>query len=68
MPLDPNVLSMIKLGLAGDHQFINAGLAVALCKAWLSRTGHMDKFPANVSSFLEMCFLANVSFLVVDLS
>ncbi|PRQ44926.1 putative tetrahydrofolate synthase [Rosa chinensis] len=32
-----------KLSLAGDHQFINAGLAVSLSKCWLQRTGNWEK-------------------------
>lgn len=28
------------LGLDGEHQYLNAGLAVALCSTWLQRTGH----------------------------
>ncbi|XP_050384941.1 folylpolyglutamate synthase isoform X2 [Argentina anserina] len=41
-PLDANMLNGLKLGLEGEHQFVNAGLAVALCSAWLQRTGHHD--------------------------
>lgn len=32
-----------KLSLSGDHQFINAGLAVSLSKCWLQRTGNWEK-------------------------
>ncbi|XP_020087546.1 folylpolyglutamate synthase isoform X2 [Ananas comosus] len=39
-PLDSEKLKGLKLGLAGEHQYINAGLAVALCKCWLQRTGY----------------------------
>lgn len=31
--------SAISLGLAGDHQRINAALAVALCQKWTERAG-----------------------------
>ena len=31
--------SAISLGLAGDHQRINAALAVALCQRWTQRAG-----------------------------
>ncbi|XP_056176547.1 folylpolyglutamate synthase-like [Syzygium oleosum] len=41
-PLDANLLNGLKLGLVGEHQFLNAGLAVALCSTWLQRTGHQD--------------------------
>jgi len=42
LPLDANLLNGLKLGLVGEHQFLNAGLAVALCCTWLQRTGHQD--------------------------
>ncbi|KAF5473234.1 hypothetical protein F2P56_009860 [Juglans regia] len=42
-PLDNKKLDCLKLGLSGDHQFINAGLAVSLCKCWLQRTGNWEK-------------------------
>lgn len=41
-PLDATTLCGLKLSLDGDHQYINAGLAVALCRTWLSSTGHSD--------------------------
>jgi len=41
-PLDANLLNGIKLGLEGEHQYLNAGLAVALCSTWLQRTGHLE--------------------------
>ncbi|KAK6945220.1 hypothetical protein RJ641_026322 [Dillenia turbinata] len=45
-PLGNKKLDGLKLSLAGDHQFINAGLAVSLCKCWLQSTGNWDKlFP-----------------------
>eukprot|EP00897_Mesotaenium_endlicherianum_P007724 jgi/Mesen1/6980/ME000362S06109 len=30
----------VRLGLAGDHQRVNAALAVELCRRWLHRTDH----------------------------
>ncbi|KAI5670592.1 hypothetical protein M9H77_10956 [Catharanthus roseus] len=41
-PLDPNLLGGVHLGLEGEHQYINAGLAIALCSTWLQRTGHVE--------------------------
>ncbi|XP_022134300.1 folylpolyglutamate synthase isoform X2 [Momordica charantia] len=38
--LDPELLHGHKLGLEGEHQYLNAGLAIALSSAWLQRTGH----------------------------
>ncbi|TYG65774.1 hypothetical protein ES288_D06G213600v1 [Gossypium darwinii] len=39
-PLDANLLNGLKLALEGEHQYLNAGLAIALCSTWLQRTGH----------------------------
>lgn len=41
-PLDASLLNGLKLGLEGEHQYQNAGLAVALCYTWLHRTGHLE--------------------------
>ncbi|GAA0143303.1 ligase [Lithospermum erythrorhizon] len=46
-PLDPNLLNGLHLGLDGEHQYVNAGLAVALCSTWLQRTGHDETSYAN---------------------
>ncbi|KAJ8449811.1 hypothetical protein Cgig2_001467 [Carnegiea gigantea] len=46
-PLRCEVLNGLQLSLAGDHQFINAGLAVALCKSWLQHTGNWGKLFAE---------------------
>ncbi|XP_028069161.1 folylpolyglutamate synthase isoform X1 [Camellia sinensis] len=48
-PLDPKMLGGLKLSLSGDHQFINAGLAVSLCKKWLQSTGNWEKLFQNDS-------------------
>ncbi|KAL5546442.1 hypothetical protein UlMin_006129 [Ulmus minor] len=45
--LDHKKLDGLELSLAGDHQFINAGLAVSLCKCWLQRTGNWEKLFKN---------------------
>ncbi|XP_057784076.1 folylpolyglutamate synthase isoform X2 [Salvia miltiorrhiza] len=42
-PLDRRNLNGVELSLSGDHQFTNAGLAVALCKSWLQSTGNWEK-------------------------
>eukprot|EP00268_Persea_americana_P051686 TRINITY_DN5726_c0_g1_i3.p1 TRINITY_DN5726_c0_g1~~TRINITY_DN5726_c0_g1_i3.p1 ORF type:complete len:569 (+),score=121.26 TRINITY_DN5726_c0_g1_i3:100-1806(+) len=62
-PLDPNKLHGLKLALAGDHQFINAGLAVALCRCWLQNTGHAkDFFPDGKEElYLPEAFLRGLS-------
>nr|KAJ0192189.1 hypothetical protein LSAT_V11C800440230 [Lactuca sativa] len=36
--LDSKLLNGLHLGLAGDHQYINAGLAIMLSSTWLQRT------------------------------
>ncbi|KAF3433632.1 hypothetical protein FNV43_RR24735 [Rhamnella rubrinervis] len=41
-PLDDNLLNGQKLGLEGEHQYLNASLAIALCSTWLQRTGHSE--------------------------
>ncbi|KAF7816391.1 folylpolyglutamate synthase isoform X2 [Senna tora] len=41
-PLDAKLLNGLKLGLEGEHQYINAGLAILLCSTWLKRTGHLE--------------------------
>jgi hypothetical protein len=41
-PLDPQQLDDQPLGLHGEHQYMNAGLAVALVNTWLQRQGHFN--------------------------
>nr|XP_043614377.1 folylpolyglutamate synthase-like isoform X2 [Erigeron canadensis] len=41
-PLDGKLLKGLHLGLVGDHQYLNAGLAIKLCSTWLQRTGHLE--------------------------
>ncbi|XP_010938644.1 folylpolyglutamate synthase isoform X1 [Elaeis guineensis] len=61
-PLDSKMLNGLKLGLAGDHQFINAGLAVALCKCWLQRTGHPEILSnEDLEAALPEAFLRGLS-------
>ncbi|EXB93961.1 Folylpolyglutamate synthase [Morus notabilis] len=47
--LDHEKLEGLELSLSGDHQLINAGLAVSLCKCWLQRTGNWEKLFKNDS-------------------
>eukprot|EP00850_Spirogloea_muscicola_P001235 SM000004S15105 [mRNA] locus=s4:1260745:1265088:- [translate_table: standard] len=37
-----DILEQMSLGLAGEHQRVNASLAVALCRAWAARTERQD--------------------------
>ncbi|KAG6555626.1 hypothetical protein Mapa_002861 [Marchantia paleacea] len=41
-PLETYGLHDLQLGLKGDHQRLNAALAVALCKTWAWRTGNEE--------------------------
>ncbi|KAL9231390.1 hypothetical protein vseg_006624 [Gypsophila vaccaria] len=53
-PLEPHLLNGARLGLDGEHQLVNAGLAVALCSSWLQRTGHVDAhYQISASSLPE---------------
>ncbi|XVF56229.1 hypothetical protein PTKIN_Ptkin06aG0102000 [Pterospermum kingtungense] len=54
VPLDSEKLGGIKISLSGDHQLINAGLAVSLCKCWLQRTGNWGKIFHNDSLESDM--------------
>ncbi|WOL04685.1 folylpolyglutamate synthase [Canna indica] len=47
LPLDPKLLKDEHLGLHGEHQFINAGLAIALSSLWLRRTGNLKDMLIN---------------------
>ncbi|XP_057487280.1 folylpolyglutamate synthase [Actinidia eriantha] len=62
-PIDPQKLCGLQLSLSGDHQFINAGLAVSLCKTWLQRTGNWEKLLQNDSgeNNLPEAFLRGLS-------
>ncbi|XP_023527435.1 folylpolyglutamate synthase isoform X1 [Cucurbita pepo subsp. pepo] len=46
-PLDHKKLDGLKLGMSGDHQLVNSGLAVSLCKCWLQRTGNWERMFLN---------------------
>ncbi|XP_010543505.1 PREDICTED: folylpolyglutamate synthase isoform X2 [Tarenaya hassleriana] len=48
-PLDIKKLEGVALGLSGDHQLVNAGLAVSLSRCWLQRTGNWEKISPNGS-------------------
>lgn len=53
--LDDNLLNGLHLGLAGEHQYVNAGLAIMLSSTWLQRTGHDEvKFVDQTVSSLDM--------------
>lgn len=56
-PLDIAKLNGQKLGLDGDHQYLNAGLAVSLCHTWLKKIGHSENIhlDGNVSMHHIFC-------------
>ncbi|OAY85380.1 Folylpolyglutamate synthase [Ananas comosus] len=63
-PLDPGLLKDQHLGLHGEHQYINAGLAIALAGAWIEKAGHKDGISLGHSTSLPQQFiegLANAS-------
>ncbi|KAJ4970009.1 hypothetical protein NE237_003108 [Protea cynaroides] len=60
-PLHPENLNGVKLSLSGDHQFTNAGLAVALCRCWLQSTRNSKELFQSRSSELPGEFLRGLS-------
>lgn len=61
--LDPELIHGRKLGLEGEHQYLNAGLAIALSSAWLHRTGHskLSYVEHSVSSTYEICLQSSIT-------
>ncbi|KAL8257522.1 hypothetical protein R6Q59_029563 [Mikania micrantha] len=57
--LDGYLLNGLHLGLSGEHQYVNAGLAIMLCYTWLQRTGHFE--PLDLSSFLPEPFIKGLT-------
>ncbi|GAB2288563.1 Folylpolyglutamate synthase, partial [Dionaea muscipula] len=60
-PLDSKLLNGSQLGLSGEHQYINAGLAVALCFTWLQQTGHLEVPYLDITSSLPEQFIDGLS-------
>lgn len=56
-PLDSKLLNGLHLGLVGDHQYLNAGLAIKLCSTWLQRTGHLEADSMDQTSSLPRQFI-----------
>ncbi|KAJ9565411.1 hypothetical protein OSB04_001377 [Centaurea solstitialis] len=59
-PLTYERLNGVKLSLSGDHQLVNAGLAVSLCKSWLTTKGSPEKHDSSDDSLPE-AFLRGLS-------
>ncbi|KAK4404333.1 Folylpolyglutamate synthase [Sesamum angolense] len=60
-PLDPSLISGLHLGLEGEHQYMNAGLAIALCSTWLQRTGHVGINYLNQTTSLPDEFIKGLA-------
>ncbi|KAK3148606.1 hypothetical protein QOZ80_3BG0297080 [Eleusine coracana subsp. coracana] len=60
-PLEPHQLKNQPLGLHGEHQYMNAGLAVALASTWLEKQGQKDLIPANCTDPLPDHFIRGLS-------
>ncbi|MCL7029424.1 hypothetical protein MKW94_005253 [Papaver nudicaule] len=60
-PLDSSLLNGLQLGLQGEHQYINAGLAVALCRMWLQKTGHYEGTYLDQTSSLPEQFVKGLT-------
>ncbi|PKA51981.1 Folylpolyglutamate synthase [Apostasia shenzhenica] len=50
LPLDKETLGGLQLGLHGEHQYINAGLAVAISRAWLLNTRYAEEIFSNLTT------------------
>ncbi|XP_010554637.1 PREDICTED: folylpolyglutamate synthase isoform X2 [Tarenaya hassleriana] len=62
-PLDTSLLNGQTLGLEGEHQYINAGLAVSLCSTWLTKTGNdlvWEKIRLNQTDSLPEQFISGL--------
>ncbi|KAB5544309.1 hypothetical protein DKX38_012421 [Salix brachista] len=60
-PLDAKLLNGLKLRLEGEHQYLNAGLAIALSFTWLQRTGHHEFTHMEKASSLPEQFIKGLT-------
>ncbi|CAA0836778.1 Folylpolyglutamate synthase [Striga hermonthica] len=60
-PLDPSLLSGLHLGLEGEHQYLNASLAIALCSTWLHNSGHVGINYLNQTTSLPEEFIRGLA-------
>jgi folylpolyglutamate synthase len=60
-PLDSRLLNGKKLGLEGEHQYVNAGLAIALSSSWLQRTGHAELGDLQLTTSLPEQFIKGLA-------
>ncbi|XP_022990580.1 folylpolyglutamate synthase-like isoform X2 [Cucurbita maxima] len=59
--LDPELLQGHKLGLEGEHQYLNARLAIALSSTWLHRTGRSNLSYKEQSGSLPEQFIEGLT-------
>ncbi|XP_010937530.1 folylpolyglutamate synthase isoform X4 [Elaeis guineensis] len=60
-PLDSGALKDLHLGLDGEHQYINAGLAISLSRAWLKETGNAEGINFQDTTFLPDQFVRGLT-------
>ncbi|KAF5790316.1 putative tetrahydrofolate synthase [Helianthus annuus] len=60
-PLDSKLLNGLNLGLVGDHQYVNAGLAIKLCSTWLQSTGHLEPDSIDQNNSLPQQFMKGLT-------
>ncbi|KAG1371750.1 putative Folylpolyglutamate synthase [Cocos nucifera] len=60
-PLDSGALKDQHLGLDGEHQYINAGLAISLSRAWLKETGNAEGINFEDTTFLPDQFVRGLT-------
>ncbi|VVB13392.1 unnamed protein product [Arabis nemorensis] len=60
-PLTARLLSGQKLGLDGDHQYVNAGLAVSLATTWLQKFGNLEVPSPTQMSILPQQFVRGLA-------
>ncbi|KAM0034470.1 putative tetrahydrofolate synthase [Helianthus debilis subsp. tardiflorus] len=60
-PLDSKLLNGLNLGLVGDHQYVNAGLAIKLCSTWLQSTGHLEPDSIDQNNSLPQQFIKGLT-------
>ncbi|KAL2317202.1 hypothetical protein Fmac_031078 [Flemingia macrophylla] len=60
-PLDAKLLNGLKLGLEGEHQYLNAGLSIALCFTWLKRTGNLGDICLEQTDTLSEQFIKGLT-------
>ncbi|KAF2615171.1 hypothetical protein F2Q70_00007141 [Brassica cretica] len=60
-PLTARHLSGQKLGLDGEHQYLNAGLAVSLASTWLQKVGKLEVPSLTQKSILPEKFIRGLA-------